>query len=272
MSTDNGPTSDCKYTHSLTGESTHTHRPATEDEQAVYAAIDSMSPDAVAELIQKGTDINTVNNRGQTPLATALLRLRYYRNSFATLTTSVYYVNSLVKIIEMLVPLTNNINSWWGFINGQYALRLSIQCDVMSGNKCVMKCSALLHQHGAMMSFNDILNIAIRQREVWNTRFALDTNFLQPKYIKFLRLSGVPFTMDVQDAVPVSKRAKYRQFTEEIRDMLLQPMPLLDICNIRVRRLLMRNSGRLWSNIDKTPLPTSIKRSLKVVSDEYAQH
>ena len=79
------------------------YRIATEDETAVHEPADSISPD-------------TVNNRGQTPLATALLGLIYYRNTFTRPNTAVYYGECLMNVVSRLVPLTDNINSWWDFL------------------------------------------------------------------------------------------------------------------------------------------------------------
>ena len=76
---------------------------------------------------------------------------------------------------------------------------------------------------------------------------------------------------ELGDNLPRLAAARYCTFLNDIKRIVYEPMTQQKTCCVAVRRSIAVN-GPLWSKLDELPVPSLLKKYLKMISDDYDEY
>ena len=232
---------------------------------ALLLAAGTGSEQVVTELVACGADVNqTLASRGET----VMHRYRYDDNMVNVLVCLGADPNVTAENGESVFQLVlNRCNIHHGMRNSNIVLSslrrlLPNTCDLDSQ----------LHQSRAVRWLHPDAAIFVLQhgaRIDYSHTFLTDSIYTHrphnSAFIEFLRAADTNFS-GVRNRLASCADRKKRDEFELLNDMIAQPLTLQTLCVIGVRRCLRSKSDvRMLARIDALPVPTAIRRRLKLL-------
>ena len=230
--------------------------------------------DILRYLIGQGADPNVVNVHGRKVLGTTLDAIRISCVGTHPQETPVPHRQPIRSVLNLLLEVTTNINDTNGLNFMRCCLGASIRADVLYYHNCDFPVTVLMLKHGALMPYREMFLVAMQQRAgLPDFARRRKCGFFTVQFTRFLRLAGVNFGNldELSVNLPRWAAARYCTFLDDIKRIVYEPMTLQQTCCVAVRRSIAVN-GPLWSKLDELPVPSLLKKYLKMISDDYDEY
>ena len=227
-------------------------------ETVLFLSIKWGRKDLVDYFISKGICVDTINKSDSTPLVLAFELLATGLSKTST-NTRRRAPSNIQDIIERLIPVSSNLNRQLLFKGSVLWLSLNTETAHSPNN---LHFSRLLLQHGARP---DKL-FFLRFGGLNATTSRPNSEFFTREFFSLAQRAGAvlqkekTWLMTVLHEMP-QELQPYEELFRELLAQSMTPMSLQTLTVIVIRRVL---GGRLWSKIDRLPLPSQIIDLLKL--------